>query len=168
MDIRMPGLDGIGLLKAIHEKWPEKRPVCIAITASGLLRHADYYTEAGFDDYLAKPFLFEKICEKLARHLHLQFTEQRSAIATAESETFNSADYRMPPEIFQRLQRAAKTNALSAIEEALDELRQHDDHGESQRFAERLARLAADYDMQAIEAELEKIRGDEPEQSGVE
>lgn len=166
MDIRMPGLDGIGLLKAIHENWPDKRPVCIAITASGLLRHADYYTEAGFDDYLAKPFVFEMICEQLAKHLHLEFTEQQSAVTTAETAVFNTADYRMPAELYQRLQRAAKTNALSAIEETLDELRQRD--GESRRFAERLARLAADYDMQAIEAELEKIRRDEPQQPGME
>jgi PAS domain S-box-containing protein len=156
MDIRMPGLDGIGLLKAIHENWPEKRPVCIAITASGLLRHADYYTEAGFDDYLAKPFLFEQIWKKLAEHLHLEFTEQPDAVAEIEGEAFNAADYRMPQELYQRLKRAAKTNALSAIEEVLDELRGYE--GESRRFAERLARLAADYDMQAIEAELDKIK----------
>lgn len=106
------------------------------------------------------------ICEQLAKHLHLEFTEQQSAVTTAETAVFNTADYRMPAELYQRLQRAAKTNALSAIEETLDELRQRD--GESRRFAERLARLAADYDMQAIEAELEKIRRDEPQQPGME
>ena len=157
MDIRMPGLDGIETLKAIRERWPDRALKCIAITASGLLRQADYYLQAGFDDFLAKPFLFDKICERIKRHLAVEFTEPEPVAAAADKPgNFDASQCRIPADLQRRLLRAAETNALSEIEAGVRELRQLDDA--SALLAERIATLAANYDTQGIAAEIRKHR----------
>jgi DNA-binding response OmpR family regulator len=129
--------------------------VCIAITASGLLRQADYYLQAGFDDFLAKPFLFDKVCERIKRHLAVEFTEPEPAAATDEkTEDFKASQCRIPADLQQRLLRAAETNALTEIEAGIVELRQLD--AASGLLAERIASLVANYDMEGIEAEVRK------------
>ncbi len=155
MDIRMPVMDGIETLKAIRERWPDRAMVCIAITASGLLHQADYYLQAGFDDFLAKPFLFEKVCERIKRHLAVEFTEREPAAATDEKiENFETSHCPIPADLHHRLLRAAQTNALSEIETGIAELRQLD--AASGLLAERIAKLAAHYDTEGIVAELRK------------
>ena len=155
MDIRMPVMDGIAALKAIRQRWPERKLICIAITASGLLRQADYYLQAGFDDFLAKPFLFDKVCERIKRHLAVEFTDREPAPAVDENtEDFDASQCRIPADLQRRLLRAAETNALSEIEAGIAELRLLDDA--SGLLAERIAKLAANYDTEGIAAELRK------------
>ena len=50
MDVRMPVMDGLSAMRAIREQGVAGRPVCVAISASGLLRKRSEYLEAGFDD----------------------------------------------------------------------------------------------------------------------
>jgi CheY-like chemotaxis protein len=156
MDIRMPEMDGMAALKTIRQRWPERKLVCIAITASGLLRQADYYLQAGFDDFLSKPFLFDKVCEAIKRHLAVEFSEQPS---TTSSEPIHLSEEisrcALPEDLSRRLRQAAETNALSDIEAGIAELRRFDDS--CRRLAERLAELATNYDMQGILALLEEV-----------
>ena len=53
--------------------------MCVAITASGLLRQRSFYLDAGFDDFIGKPFLFEKVCDCMVRHLHVEFVHEPDA-----------------------------------------------------------------------------------------
>lgn len=64
-DIRMPGLDGIGLLKKLGEQSPET--MVIMITAYGDLQTAIEAIRLGATDYVLKPLLFEDILSKVAR-----------------------------------------------------------------------------------------------------
>ena len=156
MDVRMPVMDGIAALKAIRRRWPERKLVCIAITASSLLRQAAYYQDAGFDDYLAKPFLFEKVCERLEKHLAVTF-ERKSGAATASgaADIVDLSGCCIPTSLHSRLLRAAETNALSDLEQALADLRARDH--DSHRLAEHFTRLASNYDTEGIAAELRNI-----------
>ena len=156
MDIRMPMMDGLAALQEIRHRWPDRKLICIAITASGLLRRKEFYLEAGFDDFLAKPFIFEKVCERIKRHLAVEFTEPEPVTAVDQNAgNFDASQYRIPADLQRRLLRAAETNALSEIEAGIAELRQLDEA--SGLLAARIAKLVANYDTQGIAAEIRKV-----------
>ena len=57
IDLQMPDLDGYGVLQAIREHCAGgHRPRLVAMTANALREDREKCTEAGFDDFLAKPF----------------------------------------------------------------------------------------------------------------
>ncbi|MEK7874705.1 MAG: response regulator [Pseudomonadota bacterium] len=53
LDLRMPGLDGIAVLRTIKEKWPESEVVII--TGYPTIESAKEAVQLGAYDYLAKP-----------------------------------------------------------------------------------------------------------------
>jgi len=53
LDVRMPGMDGISVLKAIRERWPECQVVII--TGSPSLETVKDAIQIGACDYLSKP-----------------------------------------------------------------------------------------------------------------
>jgi DNA-binding NtrC family response regulator len=59
-DIRMPQMDGIDLLRKIHERSPNT--LVILITGYGTLNSAIDAIRAGAYDYLTKPFKVEELC----------------------------------------------------------------------------------------------------------
>jgi len=59
LDLRMPGMDGISVLKAIKEKWPEIEVV--VITGYPSVETAKEAIQLGAYDYLAKPALPDDI-----------------------------------------------------------------------------------------------------------
>ena len=65
LDHRMPGMDGIETLKALKEEKdnPNKNTPAISLTANAVSGAREQYIEAGFDDYLTKPILSEKLEE---------------------------------------------------------------------------------------------------------
>ncbi len=66
MDLRMPEMDGFTATKEIREHWPNNGPRIIAITAYALDGFREKCTEAGMDDYIAKPVKMEELREALA------------------------------------------------------------------------------------------------------
>ena len=79
MDVRMPVMDGLTAVRLLRERWPAEEIVCVAITASGLLRQRSFYLDAGFDDFIGKPFLFDKVCDCMVRHLNVEFEHEPAA-----------------------------------------------------------------------------------------
>jgi PAS domain S-box-containing protein len=152
MDVRMPVLDGVGALRQIRERWPERKLVCVAITASSLLRQAAYYRDAGFDDYLAKPFLFEDLCRCIEQHLQVSFVREDVAGSRQPQQSLPVGELHIPDALLQRLLRAADTNALSELEQALAELAALGE--DERRFADHLQVLAGQYETEKIAVEL--------------
>jgi len=64
MDIMMPNMNGETTLKHLKENPNFKIPT-IALTADAITGAEERYREAGFDDYIAKPFTKAEIKEKL-------------------------------------------------------------------------------------------------------
>ncbi|WP_374676160.1 ATP-binding protein [Ideonella sp.] len=67
-DIRMPRMSGLDMLRALRADpgtaaWP-----VVAVTASSLEHERRFYLEAGFSDYVAKPYVLPEIARLLQRH----------------------------------------------------------------------------------------------------
>ncbi|BBO82185.1 sigma-54-dependent transcriptional regulator [Desulfosarcina ovata] len=69
VDIKMPGMDGIELLAAVKERYPET--LVVIITAYGSIESAVNAMKIGATDYLVKPFKPDQlslVMEKVAQH----------------------------------------------------------------------------------------------------
>ena len=156
MDVRMPVMDGLTAVRRMRERWPDEHIVCVAITASGLLRQRSYYLHAGFDDFIGKPFHFEAVCDCMARHLGIEFArEPVAAIASSAEPDFQLDSVRLPPVLRGRLLAAAEINALTEIEVLIAELKQRD--AGAQALAHELQGMVSRYDMEGIIALLDRI-----------
>ena len=157
MDVHMPVLNGIEALQHIREEGGEKRIVCVAMSATGWTHEADRYFEAGFDDFVAKPYRFETVCECIERHLDVRF--EREAAEPGLAHTRRAAPdlsaIRLPGPLRQRLLRAARVNAFTEIEAALEELRGMG--GPELELVEHLQGLLGRYDSQAIADTIEAV-----------
>ena len=128
MDVRMPVMDGLTAVRHLRQRWPKEPIVCVAITASGLLRQRSVYLDAGFDDFIGKPFLFETVWDCMARHLHLDLDQAPVAEAPADAaaQSADTAAVRLPEALRERLLAAAEINALTEIEALIGELKRLD------------------------------------------
>jgi CheY-like chemotaxis protein/nitrogen-specific signal transduction histidine kinase len=150
MDVRMPVMDGLTAVQRLRERWPDDPIVCVAITASGLLRAPSYYLNAGFDDFIGKPFLFATVCECIARHLQLDPERAPGASSAAGTER-GDADFEsvhLPVGLRDRLLSATEINALTEIEMLIDELKGLD--AGARALACRLEDLLQNYDTDGI------------------
>jgi len=122
MDVRMPVMDGITAVRRLRERWPGERMVCVAITASGLLRQRAYYLDAGFDDFIGKPFLLGDICDCMVRHLEVEFEHEAAEPPAGAPCAAAQEAFVIPDALRQRLLAAARINALTEIEHVIAEL----------------------------------------------
>ncbi len=73
IDIRMPIMDGIKMLRHIHHDFSGKCPNCIVVTAHAMQTDVEHYLNEGFDHYIAKPFRIEAIYECIHHLLDVEF-----------------------------------------------------------------------------------------------
>ena len=59
LDISLPGMDGVELLKRLRSNPRLKRLPVIALTAHAVTGDRETYLSSGFDDYVAKPIVDE-------------------------------------------------------------------------------------------------------------
>jgi two-component system response regulator AtoC len=76
-DLKMPGLDGMGLLKRLSVEYPDV-PV-VMITAHGSVENAVGAVKLGAFDYLEKPFDQEQIRQIVAKALRTHMLSRRDA-----------------------------------------------------------------------------------------
>jgi CheY-like chemotaxis protein len=157
MDVRMPVMDGLEAVQQIRSRWSDPSIICVAITASGLLRRRDYYLQAGFDDFISKPFRFETICECMIKHLGIEI-EEEPAVELAvgcDSEMTALADLQLADDLRNRLLAAAQINALTEIEALILELKGLG--APAQSLVDKLEVLVAHYDMEGIIELVEQL-----------
>jgi DNA-binding NtrC family response regulator len=112
-DLRMPGMDGIELLRRVVESWPDI-PV-IMLTAHGTVSTAVEAMRIGAADFLLKPFEREEVLYAVRKALQSteQLREQPPRRATLESRIIG--DCRAMRELAELVQRAAQTTATVLI-----------------------------------------------------
>ncbi|MGN0619217.1 MAG: cache domain-containing protein [Ruminiclostridium sp.] len=85
LDHMMPGMDGIETLKKINEEQLAPDTCFIALTANAIHGARQAYLDAGFDDYLSKPFTGMDIEKCLFGHIPASLCEEE--MQTAEERT---------------------------------------------------------------------------------
>src|SRR5688572_20357904 len=66
-DLRMPGVDGMRVIEAARERYPGI--VAIVISGYGTLKDAVDATKRGASDFIAKPFQFDELLQKVTKAL---------------------------------------------------------------------------------------------------
>jgi DNA-binding NtrC family response regulator len=87
LDIRMPGLDGLGVLAKAKEISPETQ--VIIITAFGSVENAVEAIKLGANDYVIKPFVFDDILIKVRRLLGIRQLTAENAVLREELQSLH-------------------------------------------------------------------------------
>ena len=69
LDINLPGMDGYNILQIFKSKESMKDVSVIAVTANAMTHDIERGRNAGFDDYLVKPFNVAFFLETIDRFL---------------------------------------------------------------------------------------------------
>lgn len=89
-DIKMPGIDGLELLRRVHESSPNLG--VILITAFGTVESAVEAMRLGAADYIVKPLLFDDLLVKVRRLLQLRDLRRENQQLRAAVEQRAGAD----------------------------------------------------------------------------
>jgi len=170
LDIRMPGMDGLQAAQEVRRRLGEGKspaggaaPRLVALSASALAHEQKRYLEAGFDDFVPKPFRLDRLCEGLARLPHVRFEYETAASRESTApEGLLPAEFRLPRALCAQLQQAAKLYRTTELKQRIAEV---EALGQvAAPLAARLAVLNRAGKMQAILELLAPLepRGEEP------
>jgi len=160
MDIRMPVMDGLEATRRLFDEFDRRgessyRPYIIGVSASALQHQQREYLEAGFDDFISKPFRFEKLCECLANVLSVEY-EYADMERDARSVTLNGdiateidlAKVALPEELLSLLKEAAELYNVTRLERYLSEVDRLGD--DARLLAEHLRELSQNNEIDRI------------------
>ena len=156
MDIRMPVMDGIEATRQLFDEFDQDQLNIVAISASTLRHEQEEYFQAGFDDFIPKPFRFERLCECLANVLSVEFdyTETVASPLSGDTEIALSKVV-LPGELVLRLKAGAEIYDMTELNQCLDEI---DNLGpDEHQLAEYLRDLVRNFDMDEILRILSEI-----------
>jgi hypothetical protein len=106
---------------------------------------------------LAKPFLLEKVCDCMVRHLHVEFVDEpdTKVLAGAKPCAGEPDEFQLPDRMRERLLAAARINALTEIETLIGGLEGR--NPDTKCLAVELEKLLSRYDMDAIIALINRF-----------
>lgn len=122
-DMKMPGMDGLSLLKSVKEQYPSTR--VILITGYGTVETAVEAMKYGAFDYVVKPFMNEKIIHMINNIADMQrvFSENEELKKRVHSVPPTSAEFAgmvgtssNMQEVFRKIENIAPTDASVLIE----------------------------------------------------
>lgn len=68
LDIDLPGIDGLEIIKRVRQTTAVNHIPVIALTASAMQGDRERFLAAGCDDYLSKPINVMELLETVSRH----------------------------------------------------------------------------------------------------
>jgi DNA-binding response OmpR family regulator len=89
LDLRMPGMDGIEVLRQIRQAYPTTQ--VIILTAHGTEKDKEEAQKLGAYDFLRKPVDIETLVDKIKGAYQRKLELTMSAIAFAEEGEFDAA-----------------------------------------------------------------------------
>ena len=152
MDIKMPRMSGVESTRGIRESLQDRAPRIVAISASTMDHERQGYEDAGFDDFIPKPFEAGQIYACLANLLGVDFER---AEAPSEEAPLDLSAVMLSDSLMTRIRNAARYANVTDLDLALKEI--EGQGGEAQRLAARLLELSRDFKMQDILAMLDEI-----------
>ncbi len=154
LDIRMPVMDGVETRRRIRLEAAWDPVKIVAISASVLDHERREILQAGFDDFVAKPFRLEEIAASLAHLLGVEFEYANEE--TSAAETVDWSQVALDEKLVMRMQEAAELFSVMDIEACLREMEQLG--GRQQQLADHLRHLRQQHDMRSILAILKEIQ----------
>ena len=150
MDIRMPVMNGLESARQIWDEFGRCRVKIVAVSASVLEHEKKMFMEVGFDDFIGKPFRFERICECLAKMHQVEFesvADESSESDYIETE-FSGKTRFLDAELLQSLKDAAERHSVTRLNQYLGEVEQLGADGKL--LAEQLRKFSRNYEMEEI------------------
>ncbi len=151
MDMRMPVMDGYEASRIIKKHSQDQETVIIALTASAFQEQKAKVTQAGCDDFVAKPFSAKIIFEKLTQHLGVKFIS-KSEVENLAVEPANArhsltfSDLKsLSPALVTKLNRAAIAVDADEIEQLITQIPEAQQH-----IAQEISVMLNQYDFDAI------------------
>jgi len=118
-DLRMPGVDGLGLLRRVHAQHP--RTVCILLTAYGSVETAVEAMKQGAYDFLTKPINLDHLDMLISRAIKSRDLEQK--VVSLESQLNEkygleniTGESNAMKQVFDVIQQTAPTQASVLIQ----------------------------------------------------
>jgi len=68
MDIQMPEMDGFEATQKIMERWKERRPLIVAMTANAMQTDREKCLNAGMDNYISKPISLKAVQDIILKY----------------------------------------------------------------------------------------------------
>jgi PAS domain S-box-containing protein len=146
MDIWMPEMNGIDATRHILRQFPNAR--IVAHSASAFDHEQNRYLDAGFDDFFAKPFRYERVCECLASVLDIDLEPEPEVEPGSDA----AARIILPGSLAQRLRMAAEIHNVTELHACIEEITLL---GNGKAMAASLRQWAAAYQMEKIIAATE-------------
>ncbi|WP_038296684.1 hybrid sensor histidine kinase/response regulator [[Scytonema hofmanni] UTEX B 1581] len=152
-DLSMPVMDGFEMTQALRNLAEFKNALIIASSASVFSSDRQKSTEAGCNDFLAKPVQARKLFEQLQSYLGLEWiyeTKDNSELVAESQETFTKVDEMVipPSQELTNLYQAAKGGYVLRIIEEANRIKQLD--SKYTAFANSILKLADEFDDEAI------------------
>ena len=168
MDARLPGIDGLEATRRIREAVASPstqttvsggagdprskgghpspwQPKIVSFSASALAHEQERYRAAGFDDFMAKPIQFERLCDCLRRLLSVEFEAMETP---AQQKPTSELRISLPQEMIILLRTAAEESNATELRGALGGLEKLGDDGRD--LAAELRTLTLAYDMEGV------------------
>jgi PAS domain S-box-containing protein len=146
MDIWMPEMNGIDAARHILRQLPKAR--IVAHSASAFDHEQHRYLDAGFDDFFAKPFRYQRVCECLSSVLEINLEPEPTA--AGESAAAHPPII-LPEPLASRLRLAAEIHNVTEIRACIEEVTSLPG---GKPMAASLRAWGAAYDMEKIIAAL--------------
>ena len=111
MDIRMPVMSGLEATRLIKEGEGGIETKIVALTAHALEEERLEILEAGYDDFIRKPYRDTEIFDALSKHLNVHFLYARDKVSTSATDKIELDEEqlkRIPADLIKNLQEAAE------------------------------------------------------------
>ena len=160
MDVRMPRMTGIEAVRRIREEEKWKDLPVAAVTASVFPEFREKAIEAGFSDFLPKPFRAAELTHVIQSHLGLEWIPVEEGAGPSGEATDTGEEHRetdvggnvlLPAEMKDRFHAAMKIKNLSALNSLAGELEANPD---TASLGQEISRLTRSFDFSAL-ADLE-------------
>ena len=157
-DIRMPGMTGTELLRRLQEKYRDRTPKTIAVTAAAFEHQRREFMDQGFCSFLSKPVRADLLYQCLGQELGIAWQYDAEEEAEAAAVRGDWRQERLPPELHARLVQAVENNSITQVRRAFDDMGELEE-GRANLVAE-LRALAGRYDMPALRSVLDAVAPD--------
>ena len=146
MDIRMPVMNGLEAAERILSEFGREAVKMVAVSASALTHERERYLMAGFEAFIPKPFLAERIYECLANLLDIEY--EYADVGEKQTVSLDLSRIELPEDLVLHLKEAAELYSTTELKRCLNEVERLGEDG--YRLAEYLRSLLQNYDMEAI------------------